>query len=123
MGKIQITELAVQLGVDVEKLIKLKNEKLTKTQYKGTGKNTWLTDEGADELKLALECPLAVPTRLMGTVLYRARNPRWVFVKIDGEDGKWPVLIHRRECGRILNKRIAINKITDNAGTTFIHAP
>lgn len=121
MGKIQITELAKELGHDVEKLIKLKNEKLTNAHFKGFGKNTWLNEDGADLLRLAVAAPLAVPDRLLGLVLHEAQNPRWVYVKIDGIEGKKPVLIHRRYRGRMLGKRIAINQITDDKGTTYIH--
>jgi hypothetical protein len=121
MGKIQITELAKELDYDIDKLIGLKMKKLGAEHFKGNGKNTWLTDEGADLLRLAVQVPLAVPNRLMGMVLHEARNPRWVFVKIDGKEGKHPVLIHRRYYGRMIGKRIAINQITDNKGTTYTH--
>ena len=121
MGKTQITTLAEEWDINIDRLIKLKTKKLLASQYTGTGKNTWITEDGVEVLRLATVAPLAVATQLMGLVLHPARNPLWVFCKIDGKEGKWPVLIHRKDRGRITGKRIAINQITDTRGTTYIH--
>ena len=116
-----ITKLSEELDIEVNQLIKLRIAKLGNRHFTGFGVNTKLTAEGAELLRLAVESPMAVPTKLMGLVLHEARNPRWAYVKIDGKEGKWPVLIHLRDRGRIMGKRIAINSITDDRGTTYTH--
>ena len=122
MKKIKITELAAELDMDVDKLIKLKMEKLGPQHFKGYGKNTWLTHEGANLLRIANIAPLAVPNKLWGTVLNTCRNPAWLSVKIDGIEGRQPVRIPRRKVGLLIGKRILIDAITDaNGGTTYQH--
>lgn len=123
MKKMRIGTLAKELGIDVNKLIKLKMDKLTQDQYKGFGKNTWLSMEGAETLRLAVEAPLAVPDKLFGTVLVPARNPRWVYAKLEGKEGRVPVAIPRKfKAEMLIGKRIPIDSITDaSGGTTYRH--
>jgi hypothetical protein len=103
-------------------LVKLKREKLSPGQYTGYGKNTWLTVDGAETLRLAVDAPLAVPTKLRGIVIRDAQNPRWVYVKLEGVDGKVPVAIPRRLRGMLAGKNISIDAITDaQGGTTYRH--
>lgn len=120
---ITIKEMADELGKPVDELVKLKNEKLLKGQYMGFGRNTKFTEEGARLLRLAVEAPLAVPDKLRAVVLYGARNPRWVYARIEGRDGKVPVAIPRKLRGFLDGKRIEVEAITDaNGETTYRHA-
>lgn len=116
--KIKITDLAEQLGTSVNELILLK-EKLTPEQWTGRGKNTWFTEEAADILRLALDIPEIVPDRMQGVVLYQARNPNYVFVKLNGKDGKVPVCIPRRLRDMLTGKRINVEAIIDERGTSY----
>lgn len=119
---ITIKKLAEELGKSVDELVKLKSQKLTKEDYIGFGKNTKFTERGAELMRLAFEVPLAVPNKFAATVIVEARNPRWVYAKIDGKEGKWPVAIPRKLRGKLLGKRILIDAITDAAGgTTYRH--
>ena len=119
-----IIALADKLGTTVNKLLEIKNLKLTKGQhYTGYGKNTYFTPKGINEIEIALEIPLAVPDKLQGVVLYAARNPDWVMVKPEHKEGKIPVKIGRKFRGRLIGKRIVIDAITDASGsTTYRHA-
>lgn len=118
-----IIALADKLGVPMNKLLEIKNLKLSKGQhYTGYGKNTYFTPEGVSELEVALEIPLAVPDKLQGVVLAAAKNPDWVMVKLEHADGKVPVKIGRKFRGKLIGKRILIDAIKDATGAiTYRH--
>jgi hypothetical protein len=128
--KVKLTELAEELKIGFEEAQAVANEKLMKTQMTGKGRNTWLTEEGAATLRLWKEVPEVVPTTLYGYVLYDAPNPNYVYAKIDGRDGKVPVVIPRKLRGKLgpkekgtKGKRIPIHAITDATGTTYRYGP
>jgi len=123
MKKTRITTLAKALKMDIHALIKLRMQKLSPEHFTGFGKNTWLFPEGVALLKLAIEAPLAVPNRLGAMVIRDANNPRWVYAKLDGVDGKVPVAIPMKLRGRLAGKHIEVEAITDaTGGTTYRHA-
>jgi len=64
-----------------------------------------------------------VPTKLTGQVLRPANNPRWVYVKLTGQEGRVPVAIPRKLIAtRMVGKLINIDAITDATGaTTYRH--
>ena len=116
--KIKITELAEKLGTGVNDLLSLK-EKLTEEQWSGRGKNTWFTEEAAEVLRVALDIPEIVPNKARGIVLYSARNPNYVYVKLNGKEGKVPVCIPRRMRDKLDGKSINVELITDDTGTSY----
>lgn len=117
--KVRITELAQQLGVSVNTLLQAKETKLTREDYSGNGKNTWLTPDGVRVLREALEIPELTPDRAAAVVLHEARNPNYVYAQLVGKEGKVPVCIPRRMQGRINGKRIVVEIITDTRGTSY----
>ena len=121
--KKRIIVMAEELGVDVEVLFKIRNERLDKAHWTGTGKNTYFTEEGQERIKLALEAPLAVPAVVQAMVLQEARNPRWVFAMIEGQKNKVPVAIPRKLKGVLVGKVIPVQVIEDaTGGVTYRHA-
>jgi len=123
MKKMKITTLAKELKMDIHALVALKSKKLASAHFTGLGKNTWLTPEGAELLRLAVLAPLAVPNRLGAMVIRDANNPRWVYAKLDGAEGKVPVAIPMKLRGRLAGKHIEVEAITDATGeTTYRHA-
>lgn len=121
--KTKLTELAVELDYDFNKLLKLKNEKLEPHEVTGTGKNTWVTPEGRAKLEVAVLAPPAVPNVLEGCVITTAPNRKWVYCKIEGIEGKHPVMISNKMVAeRYIGKKIPIHAITDKTGTTYRHA-
>jgi len=108
------------MGIKVDDLLVLAAKKLT-DGVTGTGKRTWFSSEAVEILKLANDAPLAVADKTWGLVLSGARNPTWVYAKIDALDGKRLVHISRRYVGALVGKRIPIEVITDANGTTYRH--
>jgi hypothetical protein len=120
--KIKATALAEELGVDIEPLLTLINERVKSSCVTGKGKNTWLTEEGVDIITLALEVPAAAPRVYKARVKGNANNPNYVMAIIEGIEGKHPVAIRRRHRDRFLGKTIEVHAITDDRGTTYRHA-
>lgn len=120
--KTKITNLAETLNVSVDKLLELKESKLMEGEWSGKGKNTWFTEDAVKKIFLAVELPEVSPSILYGVYLHEAPNPRWVYAKIDGVDGKRPVLIPNKLRDKLKGKRFPINAITDNKDTTYRHA-
>jgi hypothetical protein len=123
MSKVKIIALADELGKTVNELLKIKSSKLTEgLHYSGYGKNTYLTEEAVELIRLSFDVPLAVPDKIRALVLMEARNPRWVYAKLEGHTGKVPVAIPRKLRGKLLGKRINVDAITDaSGGTTYRH--
>lgn len=120
--KVKLTELAKELGKTFNELHELKLEKLVAGEYTGSGRNTWLTPEAVDKLRLACVIPPAVPTVLDAEVIKDAPNPNWVYAIISGIEGKKPVAIPRKLHGKLMGKPIKVHAITDATGTTYRHA-
>lgn len=114
----KITAVALELRTTVNALLLLK-EKLTPEQWSGSGKNTWFTDEAVDILRMAQVIPEVVPNRMQGIVLRPAKNPNYLYVKLDGVEGKVPVCIPRKMRDKLDGKRINVEAITDARGTTY----
>jgi hypothetical protein len=120
--KTKITNLAKDLDVSVNDLLHIKETKLIDEDWSGRGKNTWFTQDAVKKIFLALELPEFSPSIIYGTYVHEAPNPRWVYAKIDGVDGKRPVLIPNKLRGKLKGKKFPINAITDNKDTTYRHA-
>ena len=122
MKKIKITTVAEELKIDINELIKLKTDKLKPEMYSGYGKNTLITEQGIEVIKLSLAIPLAVPNRIEAIVLREAKNPRWIYAKLTGSNIKVPVAIPRKLRGKLVGKRIYVDAITDASNaTTYRH--
>lgn len=115
--KTNIKKLAAELNLTVEELLAISSAKLT-AGVTGVGKNTWFEAEAVEAIKLAVEVPALMPSKLVGKVKRFARNPSWVYVKIDGVDPVVPVAVPRRLRDRMLGKVIPIEAISDGSGET-----
>ena len=121
-GRKNVKELAQQHGITVEKLLETIYDKLPPESYVGKGKNTWVSPDQLETLKLALDAPLVVPSRLRGKVIKLANNPRWVYCVIEGMENRHPVMVPSRLRDRILGKTIEIEAISDATGTSYRYA-
>ena len=117
-----VKQLADELGKPVDEVIRLVNEKVPKEHFRKNRDKLWVDEEGEELVRLAVEVPLAVPTRHGALVCREAPNPHYVFAKIDGQDGLKPVVVPRRLAGKLLGKRIEVDAIQDASGeTTYRH--
>lgn len=120
--KVKITELADELGVNVNDLMLLKAKKLTPEDYTGHGKNTWFTESAVVKIRLAMDIPEFSPDVLQADYVHDAPNPRWIYGNIQGVGGKRAILIPPKLRGKLKNKKFPVHAITDNTGTTYRHA-
>ncbi len=118
---ITCTELAEEMGVEVEQLLARAKRVVRPGQSKGEGAATVYTEEGADLIRQAEEAPLTVAKLYKARGLNNAGNPRWVYCSIDTFEGKIPVAIPRKLQGKLVGKVFMVEAITDIKGTTFRH--
>lgn len=82
----------------------------------------WITPGGLEKLRIALDVPMAVPTKYRATCIQRAINPIWVYVKIDGKENKHLCLIPPKlRNADMVGKTFLVDKIEDVNGTTYRH--
>lgn len=123
MGKIKCTKLAEEMGWEAKDVLERANAVLKPEQMTG-GKSphfTYFTEEGADIIRRSEEAPLTVAMRYKARGWRPAKNPRWLFCKVEGFDGVHPVAIPRKLQGRLLNKPFVVEAIEDINGITFRH--
>lgn len=122
-GDLRFMALARELKLPIPDLARLRAEHLCDQDYYEVGQAKWFTAEGAAKLRVAVAVPLAVPKRHEARVLCAARNPKWVFVAIPGNDRKQPVAIPRKLIGKLVGKKIFVDEIKDEAGgVSYRHA-
>jgi len=121
--KTKLTELAKELEIPFDELFQQVIDKLSQSELTGRGRNTWVSEKGAEELRLNADIPEAVPELLRGTVKHSAPNHLYVYAAIEGVAGKHPVLVGRRLGGdRLVGKPIEIHRIEDINGISYRHA-
>ena len=96
-----------------DECLQIVQQKLSKEMVTGKGKNTWINEEGAEVLKVALHVPEIVPKLHMGVVVRPAPNKGYVYAKLEGVDAVVPVVVSRRMRDQLLNKRIRVEEIND----------
>jgi hypothetical protein len=119
MAKIRLTALAKECEEEFENAITIAHEKLPEEMITGKGKNTWITEEGADILRDALIIPEIVPKHYQVKILHECPNRcyNWGHSKEIGK--KVPVLIPRRFWGRLIGKTVTVECISDNTGSSY----
>ncbi len=123
MSKTKCTELAERLGYGPKEMLERVKSLLKPEHYRG-GKSaafTWVTQDGIDLLMQAEDAPLTVAKRYNAYGLHNAANPRWMFCKLDGVEGKHPVALPRKLQGKLVGKRFMVEAIEDNTGITYRH--
>ena len=121
--KIPAWKLGRELGKPTTEIVRIGLEVTTEEERsKSKGPIVWYSEVAAERIRQAVLAPLTVSRRLMATVLRPAHNPRWVFCKIDGMEGKVPVVIPRKLVGRMGRKSFEVEVIQDVRGTTYRHA-
>lgn len=85
--------------------------------------NAWaITEYIANRIDQELTVPEEMQSVLhTAKFLHNANNPRYVFAKVVGFEGKHPVLVPRKLQGRLEGKNFKVEKIEDVTGITFRH--
>lgn len=115
MPKKRLTALMQDYETDYsfDECLRIVIDKLSPEMISGKGRNTWIDEEGAEVLKVALHVPEIVPKLHTGIVVRPAPNKGYVYAKIDGIEPVVPVIVPRRMRDQLLNKRIRIEEIND----------
>lgn len=96
-----------------DECLRIVQQKLSSDMVTGKGRNTWINEEGAEVLKVALHVPEIVPKLHTGVVVRPAPNKGYVYAKLEGIDAVVPVVVPRRMRDQLLNKRIRVEEIND----------
>ena len=120
--KVKLTDLAKELDEPFPRMLDLVGQKLTQEEYTGTGKNTRLSPDAAEKLRLCFVIPPAVPDVFKARVLREMPNPKWVFCALTGIGKNVLVLVPKRLRGKLVGKNIEVHAINDANGTTYRHA-
>lgn len=80
-------------------------------------------EDRAHQLRVELSLPVELQLRFAtAKALHPAKNDRYVFAKVDGFEGKHPVLLPRRYGGKIsTGKFFTVEVVEDATGVTFRH--
>jgi len=118
--KVRIGALAKEWEMDVDELVALAHSKLSKSMISGKGgKGLWINEGGQEILEKAIYVPEVVPKHYDGIVVRLAPNPRYVYAYIDEIKKSVPVCVPKVARKRMYSKKINIESIEDNAGTSF----
>lgn len=53
------------------------------------------------------------------TCISQAPNPQWIYCKAQDKEGKLPVIIPKRLSGKLVGKRVTVEAISDETGTSY----
>ena len=123
MAKTKAIKLAEELDTDYLTVSTLIEEHVPQNQVTGKGKNTWLTEDAVSIIKDKMEDPELIPDYFLGKVTHEAPNPNYVYAYIKELKKRVPVIIARRFKGKLLDKSIKVEKITDTNGSSYRYVP
>lgn len=122
MPKIKLIHIAKEKEVEFEEAVKIANNCLSKEMLTGKGKNTWVNEDGQEILEGALEIPELHPKHYYGRVVRLAPNPSYVYAHVDELNRVVACVVPRRNQSTMFGKKIKIEEIKDNSGSTFRQA-
>lgn len=120
MADIRIIDFCRENNLDRKAVDKLRKKLGVPRKKDG---NAWaITNENAEILMRELALPQELQSETYyAKGLHPAQNKSYMFCKIEGVEGKHPVLIPLRFRGRLTGKRFPIEKIEDTKGITWRH--
>lgn len=125
INKVPAWQIARALNKPVKEVIEI-GLRVTSPEERSGGANgkpiVWYLPEAAERIKQAAIAPLTVARRFKAFALHEARNPRWMFCKLAGVEGKVPVAIPRKLIGKLVRKNFEVEAIEDVRGITYRHA-
>ena len=119
MPKKRLTQIAIEQEVKFEEAMRIAQEKLPEGSLTGTGRNTWVTEEGTAILEDSLMIEEIIPKHYIGIVLSECPNPRYNYVHNKEIGKKVPMLVPRKWQGKLVDKMVTFEAISDNKGTSY----
>jgi len=122
MPKTRLSKIAEEQEVEFDEALRIATEKLPEGSVTGTGRNTWVTEEGAKILEDSFMIEEIIPKHFTGTVIAECPNPKYnvVFSKEIGKRAN--VLLPRKWQGKLLKKIITFEAIEDSKGVSYRYA-
>jgi hypothetical protein len=119
MPKTRLSKIAEEQEVEFDEALRIATEKLPEGSVTGTGRNTWVTEEGAKILEDSFMIEEIIPKHFTGTVIAECPNPKYnvVFSKEIGKRAN--VLLPRKWQGKLLKKIITFEAIEDSKGVSY----
>ena len=119
MPKTRLSKIAEEQEVEFDEALRIATEKLPEGSVTGTGRNTWVTEEGAKILEDSFMIEEIIPKHFTGTVIAECPNPKYnvVFSKEIGKRAN--VLLPRKWQGKLLKKIIIFEAIEDSKGVSY----
>ncbi len=119
MPKKRLIHIANGQEMEFEEVIRIAEEKLPEGSLTGTGRNTWVTEEGTAILEDSLMIEEIIPKHYIGIVLSECPNPRYNYVHNKEIGKKVPMLVPRKWQGKLVDKMVTFEAISDNKGTSY----
>ena len=119
MPKKRLIHIANEQEMEFEEVIRIAEEKLPEGSLTGTGRNTWVTEEGTAILEDSLMIEEIIPKHYIGIVLSECPNPRYNYVHNKEIGKKVPMLVPRKWQGKLVDKKVTFEAISDNKGTSY----
>jgi|TARA_R110000796_G_scaffold180507_2_gene297053 hypothetical protein len=117
--KKRLIKIAEENDVQFKELISLCAQKLSPGMITGSGKNTWISDEGQEILLEAIESPEATARHISAKVIKVAPNKKYVYAYAHESGTKIPVLVPKKFAERLVGKLITVEIIEDVNGVSY----
>jgi hypothetical protein len=119
MPKKRLIHIATEQEIKFEEAMRIAQEKLPEGSLTGTGRNTWVTEEGTKILEDSFMIEEIIPKHYTGMVLSECPNPRYNYVHNKEIGKKVPMLVPRKWQGKLVGKMVTFEAISDNKGTSY----
>lgn len=117
--KKRLIKIAEENDVQFKDLIGLCAEKLSSGMVTGSGRNTWISDEGQEIMLEAIEAPEATAKHVSAKVIKVAPNKKYVYAYVHESGTKIPVLVPKKIAERLVGKLITVEIIEDVNGISY----
>jgi hypothetical protein len=111
MAKKRLTEITEEYGIPFEEGLDITFRELEEEMVSGTGKNTWINEDG----QRILDEFISMPVLYRGPIITQALNPNYVMVYLKEQVKKVKVKIPRRMQGRLTKGKLIYFE-ADNSG-------
>jgi len=119
MAKKKLIKIAEEQEVEFEEAMRIATEKLPEGSLTGTGKNTWVNEEGTAILEESFMIDEIIPKHYIGKVLQECPNPKYNVVYNKEIGRRVNMLIPRKWQGRLVGKEVTFEAIEDTKGVSY----